>query len=78
MKKDFHLGGGQRELQFVFEAFVLFSSIAVALMLLRRQNEYILELPNPFEEKNMFVTLIPLIWPTGSLGRFSCCSRSRV
>lgn len=65
-------------MKFIFRAFVLFSSITVALMLLRYQDEYILELPNPFEEKTVFVTLTPLIWPTGSLGRFSCCSRSRV
>lgn len=37
-----------------------------------------MELPNPFEQENVFVTLPALIWPTGRLGRLRCNSKSGV
>lgn len=52
--------------------------LPIVLMWLRLQDEYILELPNPFEKKNVFVTLPALIWPTGRLGRLSWNSESGV
>ncbi|MBZ3870331.1 BTB/POZ domain-containing protein 9 [Sciurus carolinensis] len=59
-----------------FPARVCSSIDHIALMLLSLQDEYILELTNPFEKKNVFVTLPALIWPTGGLGRLSCNSKS--
>lgn len=38
-------------------------------MLLGCGHEYILELPNPFEKKNVSITLPALIWPIDRLGR---------
>lgn len=35
-------------------------------------NEYILEVPKTFEKKDVFVTLLAVICPTGRLGRLSC------
>ena len=83
INKNFQLGmiEGNAVVLFLKSFFFFFCSVTlpVALMFLRFEDEYILQLPNPFEKENVLVITLPaLIWPTGRLGSLSCTSQSGI
>ena len=72
---------GNAVVLFLKSFFFFFCSVTlpIALMFRRFEDEYILQLPNPYEKENVLVITLPaLIWPTGKLGRLSCSSQSGI
>lgn len=80
-KTGFPFGGWLRGMQSFWFWSLCFCSVALpmAVTLFRLPDEYILELPNPFEKKSVCVTnSTSLHWRTGRLGRLSCSSQSGI